>query len=322
MSSKALTNTNLPKLKLLARGKVRDIYALPDAEDEDKLLFVATDRISAFDVIMENGIPNKGSLLTTLSLFWFERLGRIIPHHVIAPSPGSCRDTDPSAAWESFPQCLDEYRDQLEGRSMIVKKCEVVKVEAIVRGYITGSAWSEYQKSQTVHTIPMPAGMVESQKLPKPIFTPSTKADQGEHDENIHPDQVKDICGAELAQEIEKVAIALYTDAAEYAATRGIILADTKFEFGLLPSSEPNGKAQLILIDEVLTPDSSRYWAAASYKEGEPQDSFDKQYLRDWLIANGKKAVEGVSLPDEVVKKTEEKYREAKERIMGQGQWA
>ncbi|KAJ9125570.1 hypothetical protein QFC22_000532 [Naganishia vaughanmartiniae] len=194
MSSQALTNTNLPKLKLLARGKVRDIYALPDAKDEDKLLFVATDRISAFDVIMENGIPNKGSLLTTLSLFWFERLSKIIPHHVIAPAPESCRDTDPSEAWKSFPRSLDEYRDQLEGRSMIVKKCEVVKVEAIVRGYITGSAWSEYKKSQTVHTIPMPAGMVESQKLPKPIFTPSTKADQGEHDENIHPDKGKWCC--------------------------------------------------------------------------------------------------------------------------------
>lgn len=210
MSPQALTTTNMPKLKLLAKGKVRDIYALPDAQDEDKLLFVATDRISAFDVIMENvsrrpilcllypqlvtdkalqGIPNKGCLLTTLSLFWFEKLAKIIPHHVIAPSPSSCRDADTSKAWESFPRSLDEYRSQLEGRSMIVKKCEVVKVEAIVRGYITGSAWSEYKKTQTVHSIPMPAGLVESQKLSKPIFTPSTKADQGEHDENIHPDK-------------------------------------------------------------------------------------------------------------------------------------
>lgn len=206
---------------------------------------------------------------------------------------------------------------------MIVKKCEVVKVEAIVRGYITGSGWNEYKKSGTVHGIPMPKGLVESQKLEKPLFTPSTKADMGDHDENIHPDKVKDICGEEIANEIEKVSIQLYTEAANHAASRGVILADTKFEFGLLPSSsEANAKPELILIDEVLTPDSSRYWSAETYVPGQPQDSFDKQYVRDWLISEGKKAVEGVRLPEDVVKRTEEKYREAKERIIGEGQWA
>lgn len=320
--STAVLNTNMPKLKLLSKGKVRDIYALPDAADADKLLFVATDRISAYDVIMENGIPQKGATLTNLSMFWFHKLRHVIPNHVLVPSiegdaPAALAGT--TTAWEEFPRSLDEYREQLEGRSMIVKKCEVVKIEAIVRGYITGSAWSEYKKSQTVHTIPMPAGLVESQKLAKPIFTPSTKADLGDHDENIHPDKCKDICGAELAAEIEKVAIQLYTEAAEYASARGLILADTKFEFGLLDT--PNGK-QLILIDEALTPDSSRYWSAAAYKEGQPQASFDKQYLRDWLTNGGLKAKEGVTLPEDVVAETKAKYEEARDRVMGNGKFA
>jgi len=202
---------------------------------------------------------------------------------------------------------------------MIVKKCEVVKVEAIVRGYITGSAWAEYKKSQTVHGIPMPAGLVESQKLPKPIFTPSTKAEQGEHDENIHPDKVKDICGPQLAGEIERIALQLYTEAAAYALTRGLILADTKFEFGLLPSA--SGSKELILIDELLTPDSSRYWAAADWEEGKPQASFDKQYLRDWLISTGQRNKPNVTLPDNVLSETRRKYEEAKDRVMGLGQW-
>ncbi|KAL1413623.1 hypothetical protein Q8F55_001398 [Vanrija albida] len=320
--SAAVLNTTLPKLKLLSKGKVRDIYALPDAKDSDKLLFVATDRISAFDVIMENGIPQKGATLTTLSAFWFHKLRHIIPNHVLTPSleGDSPAVLSGATAWEEFPRSLDEYRDQLEGRSMIVKKGEVVKIEAIVRGYITGSAWSEYKKSQTVHGIPMPAGLVESQKLPTPIFTPSTKADLGEHDENIHPDKVKDITGPELAAEIEKVAVKLYTEAAAYALERGLILADTKFEFGLIPGAD--GKKQLILIDEALTPDSSRYWAADAYKAGQPQDSFDKQYLRDWLINSGKKAQEGVSLPGDVVAGTKAKYEEARDRVMGRGAFA
>ncbi|KAK4687343.1 phosphoribosylaminoimidazole-succinocarboxamide synthase, partial [Tremellales sp. Uapishka_1] len=258
--SLVVKDTLMPKLKLLAKGKVRDIYALPDEKDSDKLLFVATDRISAFDVIMEN----------------------------------------------------------LEGRSMVVRKCEVVKIEAIVRGYITGSAWSEYTKKGTVHGIEMPKGLVESEKLAKPIFTPSTKADLGDHDENIHPDKAKEICGAEIAEQIETTAIRLYTEAAEYALERGLILADTKFEFGLLttPSSP---KPTLILIDELLTPDSSRYWSAASYTKGQPQASFDKQYLRDWLISNGLKYEDGVALPEDVVRETKKKYEEAKDRVMGLG---
>ncbi|KAE8537752.1 phosphoribosylaminoimidazolesuccinocarboxamide synthase [Cryptococcus gattii VGV] len=317
-TSSCVTSTNLSKLKLLAKGKVRDIYALPGKEDEDKLLFVATDRMSAFDVIMNNGIPSKGITLTTLSLFWFDKLKNIIPNHVLYPSPSACFST-PAQAWEQFPRSLDEYKDQLEGRSMIVKKCEVVKIEAIVRGYITGSAWSEYKKSQTIHGIQMPPGLVESQKLPKALFTPSTKADQGEHDENIHPDKVKDICGPELATEIEKVAIQLYTEAAAYALERGLILADTKFEFGLLPDPSSPNKTTLILIDEVLTPDSSRYWAAADYVVGQPQPSFDKQYLRDWLIKEGLRGKEDVTLPEHVVNETRSKYEEARDRVMGLG---
>nr|XP_019010815.1 phosphoribosylaminoimidazolesuccinocarboxamide synthase [Kwoniella pini CBS 10737]OCF49596.1 phosphoribosylaminoimidazolesuccinocarboxamide synthase [Kwoniella pini CBS 10737] len=321
-STSCVTSTDLPKLKLLAKGKVRDIYSLPAPEDQDKLLFVATDRMSAFDVIMNNGIPSKGITLTTLSLFWFDKLKNIIPNHVLTPSPASCL-ASPSDSWSEFPRSLDEYRDQLEGRSMIVKKCEVVKIEAIVRGYITGSAWSEYKKSQTVHGIEMPEGLVESEKLPEPLFTPSTKADQGEHDENIHPDKVKDICGPELAEQFEKVAIRLYTEASEYALERGLILADTKFEFGLLADpTKPNEKPQLILIDEVLTPDSSRYWSASNYVKGKPQASFDKQYLRDWLISEGLKAKEDVTLPEHVVEETRRKYEEARDRVMGLGQFA
>ncbi|CAK9783584.1 hypothetical protein CC85DRAFT_287776 [Cutaneotrichosporon oleaginosum] len=320
--SAAVLNTDMPKLKLLSKGKVRDIYALPDAADADKLLFVATDRISAFDVIMDNGIPHKGATLTQLSMFWFHKLQHIIPHHVLTPSlagPAPACLQGGTTAWDEFPASLAEYRAQLEGRSMIVRKCEVVKIEAIVRGYITGSAWNEYKKSQTVHGIAMPPGLVESQKLPKAIFTPSTKADLGDHDENIHPDKAKEICGAEVAAEIERVALELYNTAAEYALARGLILADTKFEFGLLDT--PNGK-QLILIDEALTPDSSRYWSAAAYVEGKPQDSFDKQYLRDWLIQGGLKAKEGVALPDDVVAETKAKYEEARDRVMGLGQFA
>ncbi|GFZ44099.1 Phosphoribosylaminoimidazole-succinocarboxamide synthase [Saitozyma sp. JCM 24511] len=319
----AVVQTRMPKLKLVAKGKVRDIYELPG--EPDKLLFVATDRISAFDVIMENGIPRKGITLTTLSSFWFWKLQHVIPNHVLVPSvPPSSPTlpaglTDPASSWSEFPRSLDEYRDQLEGRSMIVRKCEVVKVEAIVRGYITGSAWAEYKKSKTVHGIPMPDGLVESQKLPNPIFTPSTKAEQGEHDENIHPDKVKDICGAEVAAEVERAAIRLYSEAAEYALARGLILADTKFEFGLLPT--PNGGKQLILIDEVLTPDSSRYWSADVYKSGQPQPSFDKQYLRDWLISNNLRAKDGVTLPQDVVDETKRKYEEAKDRVIGLGEF-
>ncbi|KAL7414898.1 hypothetical protein BDY24DRAFT_384947 [Mrakia frigida] len=316
-----MNESNCPDLTLIARGKVRDIYSIPG--EDDKLLFVASDRLSAFDVILENAIPSKGKLLTSLSLFWFSKLASIIPNHLILPSP-----TQPN--FDAFPESVQKYKDQLEGRSMIVRKCEVIKVEAIVRGYITGSGWNEYKKSGTVHGIQLPEGLVESQKLPEPLFTPSTKADQGDHDENIHPSKVAEMYGPQLAGEIERVALALYNAAAAHATSVGLILADTKFEFGLLPappspattpssdapsSATPHGT--LILIDEVLTPDSSRYWSLDKYVPGGPQESFDKQFVRDWLIAEGKKAVGGVKLPEEVVEKTEGRYRECYERVTG-----
>lgn len=302
----ALIASDLPGLTLVSKGKVRDIYA---TSSPDHLLFVASDRISAYDVILNNGIPDKGKLLTQISLFWFGRLRETIPHHVV------------TANIDEMPEEVRKYKDQLEGRTMLVKKAKVVPLEAIVRGYITGSAWSEYQKSGTVHGLPLPAGLKESEKLPTPLFTPSTKADQGEHDENISPDQAAKLVGQDLCDRISAVAIQLYTEAARYALSRGLILADTKFEFGLVPS--PTGaQDELILIDEALTPDSSRYWPASGYAPGGPQPSFDKQYLRDWLKEQGfKKGLEagkdgqGWTMSEEVVRGTRERYVEAREKL-------
>ncbi|EAU89971.1 phosphoribosylaminoimidazole-succinocarboxamide synthase [Coprinopsis cinerea okayama7 len=301
----ALINTDFPDLKLVSQGKVRDIYA---TSSPDHLLFVATDRISAYDVILKNGIPDKGKLLTTISLFWFKKLANIIPNHFV---------TDKI---EEMPAEIHKYRDQLEGRAMLVRKAEVVPLEAIVRGYITGSAWSEYKKTGTVHKIPLPEGLVESQKFPEPLFTPSTKAEQGAHDENISPQQAAELIGKELYEKISKVALELYTTAAEYALAKGVILADTKFEFGLVPSADGTSK-DLILIDEVLTPDSSRYWPLAGYSVGKSQPSFDKQYLRDWLVSAGfKKGLEtgpegregqGWVIEEDIVKGTRDRYAEA-----------
>ncbi|KAG2011261.1 phosphoribosylaminoimidazole-succinocarboxamide synthase [Coprinopsis cinerea AmutBmut pab1-1] len=301
----ALINTDFPDLKLVSQGKVRDIYA---TSSPDHLLFVATDRISAYDVILKNGIPDKGKLLTTISLFWFKKLADIIPNHFV---------TDKI---EEMPAEIHKYRDQLEGRAMLVRKAEVVPLEAIVRGYITGSAWSEYKKTGTVHKIPLPEGLVESQKFPEPLFTPSTKAEQGAHDENISPQQAAELIGKELYEKISKVALELYTTAAEYALAKGVILADTKFEFGLVPSADGTSK-DLILIDEVLTPDSSRYWPLAGYSVGKSQPSFDKQYLRDWLVSAGfKKGLEtgpegregqGWVIEEDIVKGTRDRYAEA-----------
>ncbi|UZJ51212.1 hypothetical protein CBS101457_000532 [Exobasidium rhododendri] len=314
MSKKALTSTSLP-LSLVAKGKVRDIYdaGIEEGPNKGALLFVATDRISAFDIILENGIPDKGKLLHALSTFWFQLLTpSIIDSHIIATE------------FDQFPSSLQEklssVSDQVKGRSMLVKRAEIVPIEAIVRGYITGSGWSEYSKFGTVHGIQLPKNLIESQKIPGgPYFTPSTKADQGQHDENIHPDKVAELVGPEMASSISKAAVTLYSKASEHAESQGIILADTKFEFGLL------NKTQLILVDEVLTPDSSRFWDAASYKAGRSQASFDKQYVRDWLKSKGldKAADEGVpvTLPDDVVQRTSEKYQEAFERITGQ-KWA
>ncbi|KAG6887671.1 hypothetical protein C0995_013623 [Termitomyces sp. Mi166 len=298
------TTTNLPGLTLLSQGKVRDVYA---TSSPNRLLFVATDRISAYDVILKNGIPDKGKLLTQLSLFWFKRLGHIIPNHFVTT------DID------EMPGEVRKYKDQLDGRAMLVEKASVVPLEAIVRGYLSGSAWNEYKKSGTVHGIPLPAGLVESQKFPEPIFTPSTKAEQGAHDENISPEQAAKLIGAELYEQISTAALQLYKTAADYAQTRGVILADTKFEFGLI--TLPSGEKQLILIDELLTPDSSRYWSLSSYAPGGPQSSFDKQYVRDWLVAQGfRKGLEsgpeghegeGWVIEGKVVEGTRTRYAEA-----------
>ncbi|BFZ54033.1 Bifunctional purine biosynthetic protein ade1 [Savitreella phatthalungensis] len=281
-----LLKTHMPGLKLVAQGKVRDIYEV----DDQSLLFVTTDRMSAYDVIMQNGIPGKGKILTQLSEFWFEKLSGICQHHL--------QTTDVA----KMPRAVQKHAAQVRGRAMLVKRLRVLPVEAIVRGFISGSAWKEYRSRGTVHGIQMPTGMQESQAFPKPIFTPSTKAEQGDHDENIHPDAVAGIIGSKHAERMAELAISLYTAARDWAASRGIIIADTKFEFGVDENDE------LVLVDEVLTPDSSRFWPAASYQVGRSQESFDKQYLRDWLTANGIDKKDGVSMPDDIVQRTVEKY--------------
>lgn len=304
----AVIDTDLPDLTFLARGKVRDIYTV----DEDKLLFVTTDRISAYDVIMENGIPDKGKILTALSAFWFDRLSSICPHHLL------------TAKVEEMPASVRKYEAQLAGRSMLVRKLRILPIEAIVRGYITGSAWKEYERTGTVHGIPVPAGMRESDPFPSPLFTPSTKADQGDHDENIHPDRVADIIGAPHAARMAELALALYVSARDYALTRGIIIADTKFEFGIDVQSggEDGGGSTtevevMVLVDEVLTPDSSRFWPAAGYVAGRGQDSFDKQFLRDHLTRTHLDGRPGVRVPRDVVVGTADKYAEVYRRLTG-----
>lgn len=309
MSAIPVTTTDLGSaLPLLARGKVRDLYTVSD----DSLLFVATDRISAYDVIMENGIPEKGKLLTKLSQFWFDLLDNEVKNHLIAPKSGQT-SSDLIAALPSSIQSDPALQAQIADRSLLVRKFRLVPLEVIVRGYITGSAWSEYKKSGTVHGLKVPEGLQESEQFETPIYTPSTKAEQGQHDENIHPDQAVTILGGdkELAARIEELAIRLYTKARDYAKTKGIIIADTKFEFGLTEDGE------LVLVDEVLTPDSSRFWNAATYKIGQGQDSYDKQFLRDWLTANNLKGKDGVAMPENIVSQTREKYIEAFEAITG-----
>ncbi|KAL3232838.1 Phosphoribosylaminoimidazole-succinocarboxamide synthase [Nakaseomyces bracarensis] len=291
-------------LPLVARGKVRDIYEV----NSRTLLFVATDRISAYDVIMENTIPDKGVLLTQLSEFWFKLLEKDVRNHLVPLAPGK-------DIFDYLPPVLGndpKYRSQLEHRSLLVQKHKLIPLEVIVRGYITGSAWKEYRQKGTVHTIPQPAGLNESQEFPFPIFTPSTKAEQGQHDENISPQQAAQLVGAELTQRIEQLAIQLYAKCKEYAKSRGIIIADTKFEFGY---DEATG--EIILVDEVLTPDSSRFWNGANYKVGQSQDSYDKQFLRDWLTANDLNGKNGVSMPEDIVTRTREKYIEAFEALTG-----
>lgn len=292
--STTLTQSNFSDLKLVNRGKVRDIYDLGEY-----LLLVTTDRISAFDVIMNEGIPHKGFVLTQISKFWFEQMADIIPNHIVATE---VRD---------FPAVTHKYRDQLEGRSMLVKKAKPLPVECIVRGYVSGSGWKEYRQTGSICGISLPVGLVESQKLPEPIFTPSTKAELGEHDENIPFSKVVGLCGKEIADTISNKTLEIYKRARDLADTKGIIIADTKFEFGIFEDS-------VIWIDEALTPDSSRFWPKDLYRPGGPQPSFDKQFLRDYLetLDWGKKAP-APPLPEEIVRKTGEKYIEALYRITG-----
>lgn len=286
--------------KLLNRGKVRDIYEVPDKKGgAPYFMLVATDRLSAFDVVMNEGIPDKGKVLTQISNFWFERFKDLLPNHVLSTSATGYIDDADSLA-------------QLEGRALICKKAQPLAIEAIVRGYLVGSGWKEYQKQGTVCGIQLPQGLKLAGKLPEPLFTPSTKAELGAHDENISPERAGEIIGKDLAARVGELSLKLYKAGAEYALSRGIILADTKFEFGLL-----NG--ELILIDEVLTPDSSRFWPASEYKEGENPPSFDKQFVRDWLEASGwNKTPPPPALPAEIVDRTAQKYREAFERLTGQ----
>ncbi|KAI8907255.1 hypothetical protein EDD86DRAFT_209142 [Gorgonomyces haynaldii] len=291
----AVRETHCPDLKLIARGKVRDIYDI----DEKSLLFVATDRISAYDVIMKSAIANKGKILTQLSSFWFELLKDVIPNHVITTNI------------DEMPEQVQKYRSQLEGRSMLVKKLKILPVEAIVRGYITGSAMSEYKKKGTVCDLEMPKGLVESQKLEAPLFTPSTKAEIGDHDENIHPSKMPALVGEKLAKELTEASLKIYVTARDYAASKGIIIADTKFEFGV----DENG--QLVLADEVLTPDSSRFWPQDKYVQGQTQPSFDKQYLRDYLTSINFDKKTGVELPEDVVANTMVKYTQVYQILVG-----
>ena len=287
-----ISQTDFPGLKLRGRGKVRDIYDMGD-----RLLIVATDRLSAFDVILPTPIPDKGRVLTQLSLFWFERLADVVPHHVIAA--------------KDFAGELAPYAAQLDGRAMLVRKTEPVPIECVVRGYISGSGLKDYQKTGAICGIPLPAGLNDSDRLPEPIFTPSTKATTG-HDENISFEETVDRIGRPLAERLRDASITLYQRAAEHASTRGIIIADTKFEFGLLGD-------ELIWIDEALTPDSSRFWPASQYIPGKAQPSFDKQYVRDYLERIGwNKQPPAPALPPDVVAGTREKYREAYQRITGQ----
>jgi phosphoribosylaminoimidazole-succinocarboxamide synthase len=295
----ALLQTELGSLPLVARGKVRDIYALSD----DQLLFVATDRISAFDHVLGSGIPDKGRILTQLSLFWFDFLKSTVPNHLI------------TAATANFPKELQPFSAQLEGRSMVVKRAKMFPVECVVRGYLSGSGWKDYQQTGAVCGIELPRGLRESDRLPEPIFTPAAKNNVG-HDENISFAQMVGTVGQKAAEDLRDLTLSIYEKAGKHAASKGLILADTKFEFGQVPGE--NGKDQIILADEVLTPDSSRYWPAETYSPGGPQPSFDKQYVRDYLESiHWNKQAPAPGLPEEVIRRTREKYLEAFQSITG-----
>jgi phosphoribosylaminoimidazole-succinocarboxamide synthase len=294
MTSNVISTTEFKTLKLKGRGKVRDIYDLGD-----RLLIVATDRISAFDVVMPNPIPDKGRVLTQLSRFWFNLTKEIVPNHII------------STEVENFPEECRPYQEMLRDRSMLVLKTDVLPVECVVRGYLSGSGWEEYKKTGEVCGIALPKTLVESSKLEEPIFTPATKAELGLHDENITFDRMEKVVGKELARKLKTLSIAVYRRARDVAENKGIIIADTKMEFGVK-------EGKLILIDELLTPDSSRFWPKDDYRPGGSQKSFDKQFLRDYLLSiRWDKSPPAPQLPEEIIQKTREKYLEAYERLVG-----
>jgi len=291
---KSIQKTDFHELNLISRGKVRDIYSVGNY-----LLIVTTDRISAFDVIMPDPVPGKGVILNQMSAFWFEKMKDIIAHHIVSTNPAE------------FPAETAPYRDCLEGRSMLVKKATPLPVECIVRGYISGSGWKDYQRDRTISGITLPAGLKESSRLPEAIFTPTTKAPEGEHDSPISRKEMADLIGAELTASVINISLAIYQKAASMALKAGIIIADTKMEFGLLDGN-------LMLIDELLTPDSSRFWPADEYKEGHAQKSYDKQFLRDYLLSiNWNQKPPAPKLPSEIIENTRKKYEEALKRLVG-----
>lgn len=292
----AVIETNFAELTLRQRGKVRDVYDLGDC-----LLMIATDRISAFDVVMPDPVPDKGKVLTQISLFWFDVMKDMVPNHVITSNV------------DAYPEVCRPYADELRGRSMLVKKAAPLTIECVVRGYLSGSGWKSYQKTRTVCGIQLPDGLTESDKLPEPLFTPSTKAEIGLHDENIDFDEAAKMIGKPLADRVKSLSLAIYQKGVEFAAGKGIIIADTKFEFGLLGD-------ELILIDEVLTPDSSRFWPKTSYKPGGAQESFDKQFVRDYLLSiKWDQKPPAPKLPEHVIEGTRKKYMEALQLLAGPG---
>jgi phosphoribosylaminoimidazole-succinocarboxamide synthase len=291
---KTIYETNFPELTLFKRGKVRDVY-----EVEDKLLIVATDRVSAFDVIMADPIPGKGRILTTISTAWFRAMEEVVPNHLI------------STHVEAYPPPCDRYAAELEGRSMLVQRTDPVPIECVARGYLSGSGWKEYQESEKICGIKLPAGLVESSQLPEPIFTPATKEEVGDHDINITFEEMVKRIGKELSERLQDITLTIYERASRMAEAKGIIIADTKLEFGLLDGN-------LILIDELLTPDSSRFWPADEYKPGGAQHAFDKQFLRDYLLTlDWDKSPPPPPLPADIVAKTRERYEEALRRLTG-----
>ena len=293
--SELVLETTIEGLPAPRRGKVRDIY-----ETEDYLLIVATDRVSAFDVVLPDGIPGKGRVLTQVSGFWFQQLAEFVPHHLI------------SREVADFPSECQPYREQLAGRTMLVKRAKPLPVECIVRGYLAGSGWKEYGRTQSVCNIRLPAGLRESEELPEPLFTPSTKAPEGEHDENISFEEVERLIGRQLAEQVREISLALYRHALAVVKTKGFLVADTKFEFGLKDG-------QLLLIDEVFTPDSSRFWRTDIYKPGTAQDSYDKQIIRDYLLSiNWDKKPPAPHLPPEIIDRAAARYQEISVRLMGE----